>query len=147
MRCTNCGFECREGARFCEQCGTIIAHTPLRSPADYTPSHSFLRGGRAARCGSGEFQRSPRNGSPPGCQIARTSCGVEPGGAIIASVCAPARRSAKAHGQADTEASACPCSERRWRGAHVASDRRVRSDGGYPRSPRLASSNPTRKRP
>jgi len=40
MRCTNCGFECREGAKFCEQCGTIVAQTPsLRSPADYTPSH------------------------------------------------------------------------------------------------------------
>ena len=40
MRCTNCGFECRESARFCEQCGTIVAHTPSpRSPADYTPSH------------------------------------------------------------------------------------------------------------
>ncbi|QGZ57090.1 AAA family ATPase [Paraburkholderia acidiphila] len=40
MRCTNCGFECREGARFCEQCGTQVARTaPLPSPADYTPSH------------------------------------------------------------------------------------------------------------
>ncbi|MEM5313086.1 adenylate/guanylate cyclase domain-containing protein [Paraburkholderia sp. JHI869] len=39
MRCTNCGFECREGARFCEQCGTVVAHTaPLPSPVDYTPS-------------------------------------------------------------------------------------------------------------
>ncbi|WP_414695070.1 zinc-ribbon domain-containing protein, partial [Paraburkholderia sp.] len=40
MRCTNCGFECREGARFCEQCGTHVADTAsLPSPVDYTPSH------------------------------------------------------------------------------------------------------------
>ncbi|HTR09026.1 MAG TPA: adenylate/guanylate cyclase domain-containing protein [Paraburkholderia sp.] len=40
MRCTNCGFECREGARFCEQCGTVVAHTrSTPSPIDYTPSH------------------------------------------------------------------------------------------------------------
>ncbi|WP_321963191.1 AAA family ATPase [Paraburkholderia sp. J7] len=40
MRCTNCGFECREGARFCEQCGTQVAHTASPPfPVDYTPSH------------------------------------------------------------------------------------------------------------
>ncbi|WP_028220511.1 adenylate/guanylate cyclase domain-containing protein [Paraburkholderia oxyphila] len=40
MRCTNCGFECREGARFCEQCGGVLVRTGATpSPIDYTPSH------------------------------------------------------------------------------------------------------------
>ena len=40
MRCTNCGFECREGARFCEQCGGILTRTgSTLSPIAYTPSH------------------------------------------------------------------------------------------------------------
>jgi class 3 adenylate cyclase/predicted ATPase len=36
MRCTNCGFESRDGARFCEQCGTkLVRYTP--------PSHLAQR--------------------------------------------------------------------------------------------------------
>lgn len=40
-RRTNRDFECRERARFCEQCGVIVARTrsAIPSPIDYTPSH------------------------------------------------------------------------------------------------------------
>ena len=41
MFCTNCGYELKEGDRFCENCGTPVENPPVENPPVENPAKTI----------------------------------------------------------------------------------------------------------